>query len=403
VYHPAPVDRLPNLPSRESLARDRGALVWVIVVAGVYLAATYFVARAGSPGIDRAMQLAINLAHGRFDLGPVARFNDIVVIDGRNYQAISVLPIVPYLVFVPFAGLWTASHWIVSAVLGMIAGWLALPLARRYGPGGASSYWLAAFGAFGTLLFTQSISGSFYYLGHVEAILCTFVALLEWRGRRRAWVLGLAFGLAGLARPTVLLAIIPFGFALLLEAGKRVRTLAAFLGPVVATIAITFAYDFARFGSPFETGYGISILSQALAEQRAQGIFSVRHLPYNLGLFIARGFDLQAHFPYLVPDTNGQSILLTSPALLAAVGAPIRDMTVRVLWASTILVAIPVFLYYGGGGPITYGYRYALDFMPFLFTLVAIAVRTRFGALEKLLIVLSCVFVGYGFVWLVHK
>jgi hypothetical protein len=401
MSHPRLVD-LPNMPSRESLVRDRGALVWVIVVAFVYLGATFLVARSASPRIDRAMQLAINLTLGRFDLGPVTRFNDIVIIGGRNYQAISILPILPYLVFVPFAGLWTGSHWIISAVLGMFAGWLALPLARRYGPEGVPAYWLAAFGAFGTLLFTQSISGSFYYLGHVEAIVCSFVALLEWRGRKRAWVLGLAFGLAGLARPTVLLAIIPFGMALLLGASKRLRTITAFLAPVVATILVTLAYDFVRFGSAFETGYGISILSRSLAEQRAKGIFSIGHLPYNLGLFLARGFDLQAHFPYLVADANGHSILLTSPALLAAVGAPIRDNTVRVLWAAAIIVAIPVFLYYGGGGPITYGYRYALDFMPFLFALVAIAARTRFGALEKLLIVLSCLFVGYGFVLLVY-
>lgn len=397
------MDRLPKRPSREWLAHERGSLIWIIVVAVVYLGATWLVARGTSPSIDRAMQLAINFSHGRFDLGPVTRFNDIVIIDGRNYQAISVLPIVPYLAFVPFAGLWAASHWLVSALLGMIAGWLALPLARRYGPAGVPAYWLAALGAFGTLLFTQSIAGSFYYLGHVEAIICTFVALLEWRGRRRAWVLGLALGLAGLARPTVLLAVIPFGIALLLETGRRLRTIAGFGAPVVATLVVTLAYDVARFGSPFETGYGISILSQALAAQRAQGIFSIRHLPSNLGLFLARGFDLQAHFPYLVPDTNGQSILLTSPALLASVGAPIRDGTVRLLWASAIIVAIPVFLYYGGGGPITYGYRYALDFMPFLFALVAIAARVRFGALEKLLIVLSCVFVGYGFVWLAWK
>lgn len=403
MYDPIPVSRLTNkLRIREWLERERGSLVWASVVAVAYLGATFVIARHAPPTIDRAMQLAINLTQGRFDLGPLTRFNDIVILNGRNYQAISPLPIVPYLLFVPFTGLWAASHWVVSAVLGVIAAWLALPVARRYGPPGVPAYWLATFGAFGTLLFTQAIAGSFYYLGHVEAILCTFVALIEWRGRRRAWVIGLALGLAGLARPTVLLAIIPFGIAVLLETGRRLRTFVGLAAPVIAVVVVTLLYDVARFGSPLETGYGISILSQPLAAARAQGIFSVRHLPENLGLFIARGFDLRTVFPYLVPDTNGQSILLTSPALLVAVAAPLRDLTVRVLWAAAIIVAIPVFLYYGGGGPITYGYRYALDFMPFLFALVAIAARTHFGALEKVLIVMSCGFVGYGFVWFVY-
>jgi hypothetical protein len=62
---------------------------------------------------------------------------------------------------------------------------------------------------------------------------------------------------------------------------------------------------------------------------------------------------------------------------------------------------VPVLLYYGGGGYRTYGYRYALDFIPFLLALVAIGARTRFGSLEKLLIGLSVGFVGYGVVWAV--
>ena len=385
------------------LADERGTLAWVLLVAAVYLGATYMVSRTSGGGVDRAMQLAINLSHGRFDLGDVSRLNDIVQLNGRNYQAISLGPILPYLLFVPFPALWAASHWVISAILGMLAGWLALPLARRYGPPGAPAYWLAALGAFGTLLFTQSIRGNFYYLGHVEAIVCTFLALLEWKGRRRGWVLGLALGLAGLARPTVLFAVIPFGIALALGARDRLRALVAFGAPILATVIVALAYNFARFGSALETGYGISLLgTQAMAERRAIGLFSVRHLPYNLGLFLAHGFDLRPQFPYLVPDTSGHSILLTSPALLTAVSAPLRDATVRTLWGATVIVAIPVFLYYGGGGPLTYGYRYALDFMPFLLALAAIAARARFGRLERLLIVMSCAMVGYGFIWFVR-
>jgi len=373
------------------------------VVALIYLAATFVLAHGSTSTIDRAMQLAINLTQGRFDLGPGFRSNDIVILNGRYYQAISLLPIVPYLALVPFAALWPLAHWIVSAVLGVVTAWLALPIARRYGPKGTTAYWLATLGAFGTLLFTQAITGNFYYLGHVEAILFTFVALIEWRGQRRGWVLGLTLGLAGLARPTVLLAAIPFGVALALDAGRRIRTLAGFVAPIVGTVLLALAYDFARFGSVFETGYGISQLSAPLAAMRAQGLFSIRHLSSNLALFIGGGFGFREPFPYLVPNDNGHSILLTSPALLAAVGAPLRDFTVRLLWAATIIVAIPVFLYYGGGGAITYGYRYALDFMPFLLALVAIAARTRFGALEKLLIIMSCGFVCYGFVWFAIK
>jgi hypothetical protein len=393
------VEKSPAMLSR--LRRDRGAVAWMIVVAVVYLGATLAVSGGTAGPVDRAMQLAANLVDGRFDLTSVYRRYDTVIIDGRIYMAMSPLPIVPYVAFVPFPELWAASRWIIAATLGMVAGWLALPLARRYGPPGPATWWLAVLSAFGTLLLTQSVTGNFYYLAHVEAVLFTFVALIEWQGRRRPWLIGLAFGLAGLARPTVLLAAIPFGIALAVDGRDRVRALAGYATPIALSIAVAALYNFVRFGSPLETGYGLTEVNDVLAARRAQGLLSIRHLPDNVALFLAGGFDMRGSFPYLVPNPNGHSILLTTPALLAAVGAALRERLSQVLWAATAIVAIPVFLYYGGGGWITYGYRYALDFTPFLLALVALAARNRFGALEKLLIGLSVAFVGYGVVWLV--
>ena len=384
----------------QSLTRDRGAIAWMGVVAAVYLIATLLIARSHPTGIDRAMHLAVNLSQGRLDLGPTDSPRDTVTVDGRSYQVISPLPVAPYLLFVPFPRFYEESRWLISVGLGILAGWLSLPLARRYGPAGPVAYWLAVMATFGTLLFSMSVRGNFYYLGHVEAVLFTFVALLEWGGRRRPAVVGLALGLAGLARPTVLLAAIPFGVVLVWQSRDRLRALIGYVIPLGITVAVAGLYNYLRFGSALESGYGISVLTNAeLAQRRSGGLFALRNLPDNLGVLVARGFDVRAAFPWLVPDTGGHSLLLTSPALLAAVGAGVRDQLTRPLWAAAILVAIPVLLYYGGGGAVTYGYRYALDFIPFLVVLVAIAARTRFGALEKALIVLSVLFVSYGIVW----
>jgi hypothetical protein len=299
--------------------------------------------------------------------------------------------------------LWAPAHWIIPAVLGAVAAWLALPLARRYGPEGPATYWLAALGAFGTLLFTLTIEGDFYYLAHLEATLLLFLTLIEWHDRRRALVLGLLIGLAALARPTLLLAAVPFGLALLFETRQRFATALAFGLPLVAAIAVTGWWDYVRFGSVLETGYSLSWVAPPLAVLRDQGLFSTTHLPTNLALFLGGGYTVRDAFPWLVPSTEGQSILLTMPALLIAVGTTLRDRTNQVLWACVVLTAIPVFLYYGGGGGATYGYRYAMDFVPFLFVLVAVALRDRFGNLERTLIALSICFVCYGYFWQVWK
>ena len=386
------------------LRDDPDAIAWMLLVAFVYGVATYVRSQAANGwGSDHMMILASDLFVGRSDLSSLTTINDIVTVDGRHYQAMSLLPTIPYLPLVPFHDLWPFSRWIVSAVIGIVAGWLALPLARRYGPGGIADYWLASFGAFGTLLFTLTIEGDFYYLAHLEAMLLTFLALIEWKDRRRPWVMGLLIGLSALARPTLILVAAPFGVALLAEAKDRVKVAVAFGIPLLAAVAVTGWWDWVRFGSVTETGYGIAWITDPLEKLRAQGLFSLDHVPTNLALFIGGGYSVRDGFPWLVPSNQGQSVLLTMPALLIAVGATFRDRLNQVLWAAAIITAIPVFLYYGGGGANTYGYRYALDFVPFLIALVAIALRDRFGNLERALIALSICFVSYGYFWQAWK
>ena len=389
------------------LRDDPAAIAWMLLVAFVYGEATFVRSQASSWGPDHMMSLASNLLVGRSDLAheQLTTINDLVTINGRTYQAMSLLPTIPYLPLVPFGVLWPFSRWIVSAVIGILAGWLALPLARRYGPGGEATWWLAAFGAFGTLLFTLTIEGDFYYLAHLEAVLLSFLLLIEWHDRRRPWAIGLLIGLAALARPTLILAAVPFGLALLAEAKDRVRVLAAFAVPLLGAVAVTGWWDWVRFGSATETGYAIAWLDPRgnLQALRDQGLFSTTHVPTNLALFLGGGYSIRDAFPWLVPSNQGQSILLTMPAVLIGVGASLRERLNLVLWGAVIVTAVPVFLYYGGGGASTYGYRYAMDFVPFLVALAAIAVRDRFGNLEKALIALSVVFVCYGYVWETYK
>jgi hypothetical protein len=382
----------------------RDELAWGLLVVLVYAVVTVGVALTQAPSVGRAMTLAIHFSQGRLDLGGPIHSTDTLTINGATYWVVGPLVFLPFLPFVPFEGLWEASRFIVPAAFGIMAAWLMLPLARRYGPGGRATWWLAILGAFGTLLFNQALRGNDYYLTHAEAMLFTVVALVEWQGRRRAWVIGLGLGLAAVARPPVLLAVIPFGLALVWAGQGAVRRLVAFAAPIAVSLGVVALYNAARFGSPLETGYGISVLTNAALEKsRSQGVLSLRHVPHNLQLLLFNGFGYRGRFPFLVPDSNGHSILLTSPALLAAVGAGIRSRTAAVLWASVVLITAVLLVYYGGGGRTTYGYRYFLDATPFLLALTAMAARRQFGPLERLLIVMSVGFVSYGFVWLAFR
>ena len=87
------------------LRDDPGAIGWMLMVAFVYGTATFVRSQASSWGPDHMMILASDLFVGRSDLSSLTTINDIVTIGDRHYQAMSLLPTVPYLVFVPFQAL----------------------------------------------------------------------------------------------------------------------------------------------------------------------------------------------------------------------------------------------------------------------------------------------------------
>ena len=123
-------------------------------------------------------------------------------------------------------------------------------------------------------------------------------------------------------------------------------------------------YNAARFGSPLESGYGLATLPDWLAARRALGLFSTVHLGMNIDLLVFHLPVQIPEFPWFRPDGNGMSILFTSPGLLLAVRADWRAPRTWLLAGAALLVLIPSLLYYGGGW-LQYGYRYALDSIPF--------------------------------------
>jgi hypothetical protein len=399
-----------DLATKAWLRARRTVALWATVVSLVYMGGTVAMAtglgRVGAPEPVRDLahaavpiQVASGILHGDPSLASAPGGVDTVTRDGRSYHVISLGPVLPYLVVVPLPDTWTWARWLVPLAFGLGAALLAWPLASRYGPGGPATIWLATLGALGTLLLPLSIRGDFFYLAHGEAMAMTILALLEWRGRRRPWVIGLTLGLASLARPTVILAAVPFAVFVISASRTRIRAAVSFAIPIGLVLLAMGTFNAARFGSPLETGYGLAILKNStLRLARSEGAFALVHVPDNLRVLVAGGFRLRRHLPFLIPSPYGQSILLTTPALVLAVRAGFHDRTAQLLWLSTAAVAAALLLYYGGAGFSTYGYRYSLDVTPFLLALVAMAAGQGFGRLSKILIVLSVVLCFYGIV-----
>ena len=77
--------------------------------------------------------------------------------------------------------------------------------------------------------------------------------------------------------------------------------------------------------------------------------------------------------PFFRPDGFGLSILITSPGLLVALRANWFSSQAVLIGTAALAVLIPNLLYYGGGW-LQFGYRYALDAVPFVIALAGMAV-----------------------------
>lgn len=382
---------------------SRGDLVFCVGVVAVYAGAVFASIHGHHIPTDRMMTLADQVLTGHLDSETFKGTVDSVEIGGRYYVAVGPLQLLPYLPFALFQFLRNLAGPIIDLAIGIPAAVLALPLARAYGARGSTAYWVAGFVAFGTLLFYITVVGNFYFLAQAESFLALTLFLIEWTGRRRPAVLGVCLAFSFLARPTTVLAAVPFGMALLWPKRDALRPLVraavAFAIPIGVAIAVYGWFNWVRFGSPLQTGYAISYLPQpGLDARRALGLFSVLQIPENFRLAVLAPFETMQKFPYLTANPYGLSMLLVSPALLAALWAGFRERNAQLLWVAAALVAVPVFLYYGGGY-IQYGFRYSLDFTPFLVALIAIGSSRWKGRLERFLVVASVASVTYGVLW----
>jgi hypothetical protein len=274
---------------------------------------------------------------------------------------------------------------------------------------------------FSTQIIWVTVRGGVWHTGQLVATILTFLCLIELWGRQRALLIGLIAGAAFLTRAPLAFAI-PF-YALMLEARPGVMVAAAVardvrgrLADAVASIqwrrivwlalgvvpAIVFflAYNQVRFGSPWESGYGLAALPPFLEAKRELGLFSLVHVPMNLELFLLHLPTAIPTFPFFKPDGLGMSVLLTSPGLLFAVRADWRQRRAWWLLGATIAVLIPTLLYYGGGW-LQYGYRYFLDSVPFVIALCGLAAvkQGRIGYGWLALIAFGTVVSSFAIYW----
>jgi hypothetical protein len=384
----------------------RSRLVGAVVVGFIGLV-VFVSARWGGVGRPDFFYLADAFLHGRTWLDRSFGIYDFVQRGQRFYVPFAPFPALGLAPLVAVVGAAAAAQAepLLDAALVVVSLILLWRLAGRLGVGNpAVRAWLVVLFGLSTATWWIAMRGGVWHTGQLFASLLTFAALLEAHGRRRPLVLGLLGGAGFLSRPT-LAAAFPYWAWRSLPDGSRTR-----LGDAVrrlgilavgAAPALLFAlwYNDARFGNPLESGYALAVLPPFLEAQRAAGLFSLGHVPMNLQYLLLDVPRLVGRFPWVAPDGLGMSILLTSPGLLLAVKADWRRRETILLGLTALLVLIPSLLYYGGGW-FQYGYRYALDSIPFVMAICAqAAARVGISRKWQLAILLGVLVNAFGVLW----
>jgi hypothetical protein len=397
----------------------RGTLVGAGLVA--VSAFVYWLADRGfDAGRGDFFYLADAFLHGRtwltFRPGPY----DVIVIDGRFYVPFAPFPAIAFMPVVAILGAVQADQLEsgINALLAASGVGLCWMLLGRIGVQRLiDRVWLTILFGFSTQILWITTRGGVWHTGQLIATILTFTCLIELWGRQRAWLIGLCAGAAFLTRAPLAFAI-PF-YALMLDSRPQMPS-ADVVGGYIASVARStrirhwielglgvlpsivffFLYNQVRFGSPWESGYGLATVPAFLEAQRALGLFALAHVPMNLDYFLFHLPTVIPTFPYFKPDGLGLSVFITSPGLLFATLADWRQPRAWWLAAAAIAVLIPTLLYYGGGWD-QYGYRYFLDSVPFVIALCGLAAvyRGTVGMGWKALIAFGTVVMAFGVYW----
>lgn len=349
-------------------------------------------------------------------------YNDWALYQGTWYVA---FPPFPALVILPAVAIWgtatrDALFW--ALIAGLAPSFLFV-LLRSLSERGESTrttrdnLQLVTLFAFGTVFFYASVQGTVWFAAQVLASVLIVLFLMASMNAAHPWLAGVALGALCMTRPTTA----TLGIVFLVEAlrtfrredaldapadahplvrafvwlrGARIAGVAGALVRVAVPVSLFLGAQFwlnaARWGDPFDSGYAYLQIGWRTRIE-TWGLFNYHYLSKNLAVFLASLPWLSDPSSGLKISEHGLALWFTTPCLLWLFWPARYDARMVGLYLAAGVVAL-FNLCYQNSGWVQFGYRFALDYLPLLITLLALGAR-RFGPLF---------YTGLGFSMLVN-
>jgi hypothetical protein len=332
---------------------------------------------------------------------PPPNMEDWAFFNGKWYSS---FPAFPALLMVPLVALWgyqfnDTSFTVIVAALNLVFFFLAL---RKLSDRGDSPRTLrenlifTALLSFGTLYFYCSIRGEVWFTAEVMGVGCTALYVYFARGAEQPALAGLCFAAGVLTRTPIMFSVVFFLCELFLPNGsladlsaklsdaqkkERLTKLLQFAAGALPLALWHMWLNQARFGSPTDFGHTHFFNNRVNADIQQYGLFNTHYLERNLraALLYPPWVELpggRTQFPAYNP--HGLSLLVTTPLFLFSFfPKKVDGKRPRLFLALALTVAAMALpgLLYQNDGYIQFGFRFSLDWTPYMILLLAIGRR----------------------------
>ena len=319
--------------------------------------------------------------------------NDWVLQGGRWYVS---FPPFPAVLMMPFVASWGLSFNDVAFTLFFAAANVPLlyRLLRRLQP--SRPEWehvaFALIFGFGTLAWSCGIRGEVWFTAETIGVTLTLLYLHAALGARHPVLAGLAIACAAITRTPLAFSAVFFVFEALASDGpldwRKLRDPARWRAALprlvpytlaIAAVAIPMAYmNYVRFGSFGEFGHSHLYANRVNPQIQRFGLFHYAFLERNLHDAFTRLPEIQFHPLRIGFNGEGMSLFVTTPLFLYLLWPKEKPRLHRALWLTVALVAVPGF-FYQNSGYYQFGFRFSLDYTPYLILLLALGGRRFTG------------------------
>lgn len=330
----------------------------------------YLITSAGKTPYDYFVRLADAFIHGRYYLTENPSWLS-ELIPSSSHKFYVPYPPGPSLLLTPLVFVFGNEfpQQVLAHILGAGIVVLTMLISLKIKKDKNLTVWSGALIGLGSIVWFLSSVGSAWYLGQITSCFFLTLALYEVLTKKRFWIIGVSLGFCYVSRPHVILSL-PFFIYVLRNDFKKITNFIELFLPLSILAGFDCFYNFIRYGVPFNKAYFLlpKILKETNMPWFSKGVMNISYIPNGLDVAFLSLPKFLNHPPYVQPSWSGLSILITTPAFVFSLGAKLKEGIVKFSWL-TIFFIFLVVLMHGGAGFAQFGYRFAVDFYPFLMLL----------------------------------